>query len=61
MKPMDNFKRKSNKEATSWDWNIPKYVKRYKGDTQILHKLSRRRLKRELRMTVNLNLKKNCW
>ena len=52
LKQMDNFKRKSNKEATSWDWNIPKYVKRYKGNTQILHRLSRRRLKRELKREV---------
>lgn len=46
---MDVFKRKSNNEATWWDWNCPKYVRRHKGDTKKLHKLSRRRLKRELK------------
>jgi hypothetical protein len=46
---MDLFKKTNNKEATSWDWNVPQIVKRFKGDTQRLHRLSRRRLKRELR------------
>jgi hypothetical protein len=45
---MDLFKRASNKEATSWDWNCPKVSKRLKGDTKKLHRLSRRRLKREI-------------
>lgn len=45
----DVFKKKSMKEATYWDWNVPKFVKRHKGDTQKLHRLSRRRLKQELR------------
>lgn len=46
---MDLFKRKNNKMATALDWNCPKYVKRTKGDTQILHRLSRRKLKQELK------------
>lgn len=45
---MDLFKKASNKEATSWDWNCPRFVKRTKGDTKKLHRLSRKRLKREL-------------
>lgn len=49
---MDLFKRKSTNEATSWDWNCPKYVKRAKGDTRKLHKLSRKRLKEELKKEV---------
>ena len=49
---MDLFKRKNSKTATSWDWNVPQIVKRCKGDTQKLHKLSRRKLKEELRKEV---------
>lgn len=45
---MDLFKKMNNNEATSWDWNCPRYVKRVKGDTQKLHRLSRRRLKKKL-------------
>lgn len=45
---MDLFKRKNVNEATCWDWNCPKFVKRRKGDTKKLHKLSRKRLKEEL-------------
>lgn len=46
---MDLFKRKNINEATCWDWNCPQIVKRTKGDTKKLHKLSRKRLKNELR------------
>ena len=46
---MDLFKRKNIKQATSWDWNCKSIYKRVKGDTQKLHRLSRRRLKQELR------------
>lgn len=46
---MDLFKRKNIKQATCWDWNCRRVCKRVKGDTQKLHKLSRRRLKQELR------------
>ena len=46
---MDLFKRKNIKQATSWDWNCKRICKRVKVDTQKLHRLSRRRLKQELR------------
>ena len=46
---MDLFKRENTNEATFWDWNCPKYIKRHKGDTQKLHRISRRRLKRKLK------------
>lgn len=46
---MDLFKKKNIKTATSWDWNAPQIVKRCKGDTQKLHRLSRRKLKQELK------------
>lgn len=49
---MDLFKRKMNKDATAIDWNVPQYVKRTKGDTAKLHRLARRRLKRELKEAV---------
>ena len=45
---MDIFKQKNNKLATSWDWNCKKVCKRVKGDTQKLHRYSRRKLKQEL-------------
>ena len=45
----DLFKKKNIKEATCWDWNCPRFVKRHKGDTQKLHKLARKRLKQELK------------
>lgn len=50
---MDLFKRKNTTEATAWDWNCPKVIKRVKGDTKKLHKLSRKRLKNELKKEVN--------
>lgn len=50
---MDLFKRKNINEATVWDWNCPKVVKRAKGYTKKLHKLSRKRLKNELKKEVN--------
>lgn len=43
------FKQKNINTAIAWDWNCPKYVKRHKGDTQKLHRLSRRKLKQELK------------
>lgn len=46
---MDIFKRKMNKDATAIDWNCPRFCKRSKGDTQMLHKLARHRLKQELK------------
>ena len=46
---MDLFKRKNIKDATAWDWNCPFVCKRQKGDTKRLHKLSRIRLKRDLK------------
>lgn len=45
---MDLFKKINMKLATSLDWNCPKIVKRNKGDTQLLHKYSRRKLKQVL-------------
>ena len=48
----DEFKRKNINEATAWDWNCPKVCKRHKGDTKKLHRLSRRRLKQELRKGI---------
>lgn len=50
---MDLFKEKNNNEATSWDWNCPKFVRRSKGDTKKLHRLSRKRLKRELNKEIS--------
>lgn len=46
---MDLFKRKNIKLATAWDWNAKRVCKRAKGDTQRLHRYSRRKLKQELR------------
>lgn len=43
---MDLFKKMNNKQADAWDWNCPRVVKRQKGDTQRLHKISRRKLKK---------------
>lgn len=45
---MDIFKRTNMKFATSLDWNCPRYVKRCKGDTERLHRYSRRKLKQQL-------------
>ena len=45
---MDLFKKINMKLATSLDWNCPKIVKRTKGDTQLLHRHSRRKLKQDL-------------
>lgn len=45
---MDDFKRKNMKLATVLDWNCSRYVKRNKGDTQLLHRYSRRKLKQEI-------------
>ena len=50
---MDIFKRKNIKLATSWDWNCKRVCKRAKGDTQKLHRYSRRKLKQELRNDDN--------
>lgn len=50
---MDIFKRKNTKLATSWDWNCKRVCKRTKGDTQRLHRYSRRKLKQELRNDNN--------
>ena len=50
---MDIFKRKNIKLATSWDWNCKRVCKRAKGDTQRLHRYSRRKLKQELRNDNN--------
>ena len=49
---MDSFKKEMNNEATSWDWNCNRYVKRHKGDTQKLHKIARIRLKRYLKNEI---------
>lgn len=49
---MDIFKRTNIKQATAWDWNCPKFCKRQKGDTERLHRLSRRKLKQELKEAV---------
>lgn len=45
---MDIFKRKNMKLATVWDWNCKNICKRKKGDTQRLHRYSRRKLKQDL-------------
>lgn len=45
---MDIFKRKNIKLATALDWNCKRVCKRVKGDTQRLHRYSRRKLKQEL-------------
>ena len=50
---MDIFKRKNIKLATVWDWNCKRVCKRIKGDTQRLHRYSRRKLKQELRNDNN--------
>ncbi len=50
---MDIFKRKNIKLATLWDWNCKRVCKRAKGDTQRLHRYSRRKLKQELRNDNN--------
>ena len=49
---MDLFKKKNIKEACFWEWHYPRYVKRTKGDTKKLHKLSRKRLKKSLRKEI---------
>lgn len=36
---MDLFKKKTSTTARAWDWDVPQYTKRHKGDTQKLHKL----------------------
>lgn len=46
---MDYFKRNNTNEATCWDWNCHTYVKRKKGDTKKLHKLSRKREKEKIK------------
>lgn len=46
---MDIFKKENNKLATMLDWNCPRYVKRCKGDTERLHRYSRRKLKQNLK------------
>ena len=46
---MDLFKKENNKFATILDWNCPRYVKRCKGDTERLHRYSRRKLKLKLK------------
>lgn len=46
---MDLFKKKSSTTARAWDWDVPQYTKRAKKDTQRLHKISRSKLKQELR------------
>lgn len=50
---MDLFKQENIKYATSIDWNCPKIVKRHKGDTQKLHKYSRRKLKNKLAKEIS--------
>lgn len=49
---MDLFKKINNKLANSLDWNCKKYAKRVKGDTQLLHRYSRRKLKQKLKKEV---------
>lgn len=46
---MDLFKKANNKTANSLDWNCTKICKRKSGDTKILHKIARIRLKREVK------------
>lgn len=50
---MDLFKKKSSTTARAWDWDVPQYTKRSKGDTQKLNKISRSKLKQELRKEEN--------
>lgn len=52
---MDIFKEANNKEATAIDWNCPQYVKRGKGDGEMLRRLARHKLKDELRKELNKN------
>lgn len=49
---MDLFKSKNIKLATSLDWNA-KCCKRKKGDTQKLHKCTRRILKKDLKLSID--------
>lgn len=53
---MDLFKKKSSTTARNWDWDVPQIVKRCKGDTQKLHKISRSKLKQELRKEEKENV-----
>lgn len=46
----DVFKVTGMKLATSLDWNAKKYVKRCKGDTELIHRYSRRKMKEEIRV-----------
>lgn len=46
---MDKFKQANNKMATALDWNCKMICKRKAGDTKLLHKIARKRLKREVR------------
>lgn len=50
---MDDFKKSNINQATSWDWNVPRICKRRKGDTAKLHRLSRHRLKNQLKRRNN--------
>lgn len=49
---MDIFQKENNKIATILDWNCPRYVKRCKGDTERLHRYSRRKLKQKLKKEI---------
>lgn len=45
----DYFKRLSSNIATSLDWNVPKFVKRHKGDGELIRRQTRRRDKQIVR------------
>ena len=49
---MDLFKKQNSKKATNWDWDVPQYTKRAKGDTQKLHNISRAKLKEQLKKEI---------
>ena len=54
---MDLFKQENIKYATSLDWNCPKIAKRHKGDTQKLHRYSRRKLKNKFKKELEKELR----
>ena len=50
---MDDFKSKSYRDATSWDWKCS-YIfnSRWKNDTRMFHQLARARMKEESKREI---------
>lgn len=42
---MDDFKKANTYLATRIDWNVPQYIKRRKGDGELVRRHARRKLK----------------